>query len=73
MVYTWDLRMRRCLSQVQDYGNVDPSSLTVSEDGRFFATGSEAGVVNVYRRGGEAGALRGVWAWVRCARACGCA
>mmetsp|Transcript_4664 Transcript_4664/g.12754 ORF Transcript_4664/g.12754 Transcript_4664/m.12754 type:complete len:201 (+) Transcript_4664:337-939(+) len=54
VVYTWDLRTRRCLSQISDHGNVSPSSLTVSEDGRFFATGSEAGVVNVYRRGAEA-------------------
>lgn len=56
-VYTWDLRMRRCLSQLSDHGNVSPSSLTVSEDGRFFATGSESGVVNVYKRGAETGRL----------------
>ena len=55
VVYTWDLRTRRCLSQVSDHGNVSPSSLMVSEDGRFFATGSEAGVVNLYRRGAETG------------------
>jgi len=65
VVYTWDLRMRRCLSQISDHGNVSPSSLTVSEDGRFFATGSESGVVNVYRRGADAGGWAGantIWA-----------
>ncbi|MEW5303798.1 MAG: hypothetical protein WDW36_006454 [Sanguina aurantia] len=53
VVYDWDLRTRRCLGQLLDQGNAGTgggSSLSLSPDNRFIATGSDCGVVNVYRR-----------------------
>lgn len=52
-MYDWDLRTRRCLGQLLDQGNAGTgggSSLSLSPDNRFIATGSDCGVVNVYRR-----------------------
>ena len=40
VVYTWDLRTRRCRSQLVDHGNVDTSCLSLSRDGRYLATGA---------------------------------
>ncbi|KAL6753672.1 WD40-repeat-containing domain protein [Haematococcus lacustris] len=48
VVHSWDLRTRRCLWQLRDTANVAPSALAVSRDGRYWATGSGSGVVNVY-------------------------
>lgn len=67
LVYTWDLRMRRCLHQFVDQGNVNPTALSLSPNGRYLATGSTAGVVNVYEReagsgGWGAGAVEGLLA-----------
>jgi U3 small nucleolar RNA-associated protein 18 len=53
IVYTWDLRMRRVMSQMRDHANVSPSALAVSPDGAYLSTGSGAGVVNVYQRHGS--------------------
>lgn len=50
MVHTWDMRMRRCLSRAVDEGCFCSTSLAASADGRLYATGSKAGVVNVYNR-----------------------
>jgi U3 small nucleolar RNA-associated protein 18 len=48
ILYTWDLRMRRCLSQQVDEGNFNTSCLAAAADGGYLATGSTAGVVNLY-------------------------
>lgn len=50
MVHTWDLRMHRCVSRARDEGGFCSTSLAVSRDGRLYATGSKAGVVNLYER-----------------------
>lgn len=54
-VYHWDVRTRRCLYRTRDEGCVKSSAIDVSMDGRYFATGSDSGVVNVYN-GGRLGA-----------------
>ncbi len=49
MVHVWDLRTRRCRLAFADRGNIrDASSLALSPNGRYVATGSKSGVVNVY-------------------------
>lgn len=50
VVHTWDMRMRRCLSRAVDEGCFCSTSLAASPDGRLYATGSKAGVVNIYNR-----------------------
>lgn len=50
VVHTWDMRMRRCLSRAVDEGCFCSTSLAASADGRLYATGSKAGVVNIYNR-----------------------
>lgn len=53
-VYLWDLRTRRCLSQVTDEGTIHATGFALSPDEKYYATGSDTGVVNVYRgRGGD--------------------
>ena len=50
-VHVWDLRTRRCRLVFADSGNIgDASSLALSADGRWIATGAGSGVVNVYRK-----------------------
>lgn len=52
-IYRWDLRStKRCLSRSQDPGNSPISALAV-DGNEFMAVGSEAGVLNVYREGGD--------------------
>jgi U3 small nucleolar RNA-associated protein 18 len=48
VLYTWDLRTRKCVGQMTDLGNKDSSSLALSSDGKYLATGSASGVVNLY-------------------------
>lgn len=48
ILYTWDLRTRKCVGQMTDLGNKDSSSLALSSDGKYLATGSASGVVNLY-------------------------
>lgn len=48
VVHTWDLRTHRCIGRAVDEGCVRGTSLACSAD--MFATGSDAGVVNVHRR-----------------------
>ncbi|KAG2492616.1 hypothetical protein HYH03_009032 [Edaphochlamys debaryana] len=51
VVHVWDLRMRRCRLALLDAGSTgDASALAASADGRWLATGSGSGVVNVYAR-----------------------
>ena len=61
VVHTWDMRMRRCLERAVDEGNFASTSLAVSADGRLYATGSKAGVVNLYDRTRRCQALVLFW------------
>lgn len=55
VVHTWDLRTHRCIGRAVDEGCVRGTALACSAD--MFATGSDAGVVNVHQRqAGVAGA-----------------
>ncbi len=56
-MHTWDLRTHRCISRAVDEGCIRGASLACSAD--FFATGSDAGVVNVHRRPGGSSAMEG--------------
>lgn len=47
-VYVWDLRSSRCLNRFTDDGCVRSTSMAASPNGRFLATGSQSGVVNIY-------------------------
>lgn len=47
-VLTWDLRTRRCLSRAADEACTGATALAASPDGAHYATGSDAGVVNLY-------------------------
>lgn len=49
-MYTWDLRSQRCLHQHRDEGVVSCTSLALSPDSSFLATGDSMGVVNIYSR-----------------------
>lgn len=52
MVYLWDVRTRKCITQHMDHGCVHGTSLAVSEDSSMYATGSDSGIVNVYSMDG---------------------
>ena len=47
-MHTWDMRMRRCLSRHVDEGCFSSTALAASADSSLYATGSKAGVVNIY-------------------------
>lgn len=47
-VYVWDLRSSRCLNRFTDDGCVKSTAMAASPDGRYLATGSQSGVVNIY-------------------------
>ncbi|KAI9342883.1 WD40-repeat-containing domain protein [Obelidium mucronatum] len=47
-VYQWDLATRQCVHRFFDEGAVNVHHLAVSPDNSFIATGSSAGIVNVY-------------------------
>lgn len=47
-VYWWDLRMQRCLGKIGDEGNFSTTAIDVSPDGKWLATGSKLGTVNVF-------------------------
>ncbi|KAJ7523130.1 hypothetical protein O6H91_18G038900 [Diphasiastrum complanatum] len=49
-IYSWDLRMRRCIHKGKDEGCINATALTASSDGRLMSTGSDTGVVNIYNR-----------------------
>ena len=48
-MHSWDMRMRRCLSRRVDEGCFSSTALAASADSSLYATGSKAGVVNIYR------------------------
>ncbi|ORZ39040.1 WD40-repeat-containing domain protein [Catenaria anguillulae PL171] len=52
VVYVWDIAERRCLAKWADHGGFKNGALGVGGDGRWLATGSYAGVVNVYKSTG---------------------
>lgn len=43
IIYTWDLRTRRCLHQQIDEGCVGATALAISQDGSYLATGASSG------------------------------
>ncbi|CAG8441103.1 3850_t:CDS:2 [Acaulospora morrowiae] len=47
-VYQWDVGARRCVHKFQDHGGFRPSIISVAKDNRYFAIGSNSGIVNVY-------------------------
>ncbi|KAJ3017141.1 U3 snoRNP protein [Thoreauomyces humboldtii] len=47
-VYQWDLGSRTCVHKFYDEGCVNAATLAVSRGSGFIATGSQAGVVNLY-------------------------
>lgn len=49
IIYLWDVRMFQCIDRFIDEGNVGSAALAASSDPYTFASGSNAGIVNVYR------------------------
>ena len=49
LLYLFDIRMQRCVGSQVDEGCIKGTSLAVSPDGGAFASGSDAGVVNLYK------------------------
>eukprot|EP00842_Homolaphlyctis_polyrhiza_P000129 jgi/Hompol1/1116/HPOL_001248-RA len=47
-VYKWDTETRECLYRFPDEGCIGASTLAVSPDDKYIATGSGMGVVNIY-------------------------
>lgn len=47
-VYIWDLGSRRCLHKWTDEGCISGTSIALSPNEQYFATGSDVGVVNIY-------------------------
>eukprot|EP01137_Pigoraptor_chileana_P019040 Opistho-2@79493 len=47
-VYLWDVETRRCVHRFTDDGSTGSISIAASHGGKLFATGSSAGVVNLY-------------------------
>ncbi|KAJ3131330.1 U3 snoRNP protein [Physocladia obscura] len=47
-VYQWDLNTRQCVHRFFDEGALKVNAIAVSPDNSFIATGSSAGIVNVY-------------------------
>ncbi|KAF8046684.1 hypothetical protein N665_3518s0001, partial [Sinapis alba] len=48
-VYVWDLRTMKCLYKGVDEGSTCGTSLCSSLNGKFFASGTERGIVNIYK------------------------
>lgn len=48
VVYTWDIRSKRCMGRHVDEGTLSGASLACSTD--YFAAGSDGGVVNLHSR-----------------------
>lgn len=51
-VYKWDTRTRKCVFVHQDEGSLGNFSIAASTNGKYYATGSSSGVVNVYDNAG---------------------
>jgi len=48
-IFQWDLSMRKCIHKYKDEGSLKTTTLAISSNGVYHATGSEIGVVNIYR------------------------
>lgn len=49
-VYIWDMRsLGRCMHKFRDEGCIKGTAVAMSPDGGYIATGSNTGVVNIYR------------------------
>lgn len=51
-VYKWDLRTRKCVFVHQDEGSLSSGAIAASGDNKYYAVGSDSGVVNVYNHAG---------------------
>lgn len=51
-VYKWDMRTRKCVYVHADEGSLGNLSIAASGNGKYYATGSKSGVVNVYESAG---------------------
>jgi len=49
VIYVFDLSKRRCIDRFADEGCLMSTSLAISKDNSFLATGSDSGVVNIYK------------------------
>lgn len=47
-VYIWDMNTRKCIHKFVDEGCITGTSLALSPNEQFLATGSDSGVVNIY-------------------------
>jgi U3 small nucleolar RNA-associated protein 18 len=51
------LVQKKCVQKVSDEGNFQVTTMETSPDGKFLATGSKTGVVNIYSIEGENGQI----------------
>lgn len=51
-IYKWDMRTRKCVFVHHDEGSLGNHAIAASRDGRYYAAGSDSGVVNVYDNAG---------------------
>lgn len=51
-IYKWDMRTRKCVFKHQDEGSLGNHAIAASLDGKYYASGSDSGVVNVYDNAG---------------------
>ncbi|CAH8327894.1 unnamed protein product [Eruca vesicaria subsp. sativa] len=49
-VYVWDLRTMKCLYKGVDEGSTCGTSLCSSPNGALFASGTDSGIVNIYKK-----------------------
>ncbi|VVB14413.1 unnamed protein product [Arabis nemorensis] len=57
-VYVWDLRTMRCLYKGVDEGSTCGTSLCSSLNGALFASGTDRGIVNIYKKSEFVGGKR---------------
>mmetsp|Transcript_17016 Transcript_17016/g.28701 ORF Transcript_17016/g.28701 Transcript_17016/m.28701 type:complete len:535 (+) Transcript_17016:177-1781(+) len=50
-MYVWDVRTMKCLTRAVDEGCLNATALASSADGSLVASGSDSGVVNIYKHG----------------------
>ena len=48
-VYIWDIRKRQCVNRFTDEGCIAGTAITLSPNSEYCCTGSDMGVVNVYK------------------------
>jgi U3 small nucleolar RNA-associated protein 18 len=49
IIYAWDMRTRKLLYSHEDEGAMNTTSIAVSNDMKYYSSGSVSGVVNVYK------------------------